>query len=134
MQRIEVRYEEADRFSIQIRDHELKVDQPDTGDAAPTPTELFVAGLVSCVGFYAGRFCQRHGIDPAGLSVTCDWSFASDKPARVDRIDVRVGLPEGFPPDKLDRLQAVIEHCTVHNSIVQAPEVSIVAEAPAAAA
>ena len=134
MQRIEVRHQENDRFTIGIRGHELLVDQPDTGDAAPTPTELFVAGLASCVGFYAGRFCQRHGIDPAGLTVACDWSFAQDKPARVGKVDLRVGLPEGFPSEKLDRLQAVMEHCTVHNSIVRAPEVTIVTEVPAAAA
>ena len=38
----------GDRFAIDVREHTLTVDQPvDAGgtDTAPTPTELFVAGL-----------------------------------------------------------------------------------------
>lgn len=125
MERIEVRHETGDRYRIRIRDHELTVDQAETGDTAPNPTELFVASLASCVAFYAGRFCARHGIDPTGLAVETDWEFAEDRPARVARIDVRVTVPVGFPPDKRERLQAVVDHCTVHNSIVHPPDISI---------
>jgi uncharacterized OsmC-like protein len=129
MQRIEVRHESGDRHAIEVRGHRVVVDQPvvDGGDdAGPTPTELFVAGLASCVGFYAGRFCARHGVDPAGLRVTCDFAMAEDRPARVAEIQIRVIAPPSFPEAKLDRLQAVVEHCTVHNSMVQMPEVTIV--------
>lgn len=65
-------HEDVDRFGVRIRGHEFEVDQPDSGDAAPTPTELFVASLASCVAFYAGRLCTRHGVDPTGLGVTCE--------------------------------------------------------------
>jgi uncharacterized OsmC-like protein len=132
MERIEVRYDDGDRFAIRIRDHEIWVDQPETGDSGPTPTELFVGSLASCVAFYAGRFCVRHAIDPSGLEVTTDWSFAEDRPARVSRIDVRLTVPEGFPPDKRDRLQAVVDHCTVHNSITHPPTIAIALDTPAA--
>jgi putative redox protein len=37
------------------------------GDVGPTPTELFVAGLASCVAFYARRYLRRHDIDAEGL-------------------------------------------------------------------
>jgi uncharacterized OsmC-like protein len=131
MEHVEVRHEGGDRYRIRIRGHDLVVDQPDTGDAGPTPTELFVASLASCVGFYAGRFCARHGIDPAGLAVETDWVFAEDRPARVARIDVRLVLPLGFPDDKRERMHAVVDHCTVHNSIAQAPEIAIELQTPA---
>ena len=55
----------GDRFRIRVRGHEIDVDQPvgDGGeDTAPTPTELFVAGLASCVAFYARRYLARHGL------------------------------------------------------------------------
>lgn len=131
MERIEVRHEEGDRFGVRIRGHGFEVDQPDSGDAAPTPTELFVASLASCVAFYAGRFCTRHGVDPAGLGVTCEWALADDRPARVARIEVRVATPPGFPDDKRDRLRAVVDHCTVHTSITIPPQISIELAAPA---
>ena len=51
---ITVQHEDGDRFQVLVRGHRLVIDQPvaDGGtDAGPTPTELFVAGLASCVGF-----------------------------------------------------------------------------------
>lgn len=131
MERIEVWHEDGDRFGVRIRGHAFEVDQPDSGDAAPTPTELFVASLASCVAFYAGRFCARHGIEQAGLGVTCGWAFAEDRPARVATIQIRVATPPGFPEDKRDRLQAVVDHCTVHTSITMPPDISIELAAPA---
>ncbi|HUL85001.1 MAG TPA: OsmC family protein [Actinomycetota bacterium] len=137
MARIIVRNLEGDRYTIGIRDHEVVVDQPvhDGGtDAGPTPTELFVGGLASCVAFYAGRFLERHAIEREGLSVTCDWEMADERPNRVGRIEIRLALPAGFPADDHARLMAVVEHCTVHNSMVRMPEVHITAEAAPAAA
>lgn len=122
---IEVRHEGSDRFSIGIREHRLVVDQPDTGDAGPTPTELFVASLASCAAFYAGRFLARHGVDPEGLGLTCTFEMADDRPARVGAIDLRLSLPQGFPPELEPRVRAVVERCTVHNSIVRAPTVAL---------
>ena len=132
MAQIIVRHIEGDRFTLGIRGHEVVVDQPvgDGGsDAGPTPTELFVGGLASCVAFYAGRFLARHDLERDGLFVDCDWEMAQDRPNRVGRIDIRLGLPASFPEKDRDRLMAVVEHCTVHNSMVQIPEVHITAEA-----
>lgn len=135
MNDISVRHEAGDRYRLTIRGHELLVDQPvsDGGDdTAPTPTELFVAGLASCVGFYAGRYLRRHGLPEEGLGVDCSFEFADDRPARVGRIEIRLHLPEGFPDDKRNALQAVVEHCTVHNSLRQAPAVEISLETSSA--
>jgi uncharacterized OsmC-like protein len=126
---VEVLHEAGDRFRVRIRSHELTVDQPvddGGGDAGPTPTELFVAGLASCVAFYAERFLARHGLPMDGLAVECDYAFAQDRPARVRSIELRVVLPDAFPGAKRAALQAVVEHCTVHNSIVHAPDISII--------
>jgi putative redox protein len=123
-----VRHLEGDRFRIEIRGHALEVDQPieDGGDdKAPTPTELFAASLASCVGFYAERFLRRHDLPVDGLTVECSFEMASDRPARVVSIDLRVGLPAGVPGDRISALRAVVEHCTVHNTLVQPPAVTI---------
>lgn len=128
MNDIHIRPEGGDRYRIRIRGHEVLVDQPvDDGgeDTAPTPTELFVAGLASCVAFYAGRFLRRHDLPTEGLAVDCGFSFASDRPARVDTIEIVVRLPEGFPQERRKALASVVEHCTVHNSLRQPPEVGI---------
>lgn len=127
MPRIDVELEQHDRYRIGVRGHELWVDQAveDGGnDSAPTPTELFVAGLASCVAFYAGRFLRRHDLPEEGLGVEAEFAFAKDRPARVDTIGLRVRLPHGIPDERRAALLAVIEHCTVHTSIVRPPEIS----------
>jgi len=60
-------------------------DQPhDAGgdDVGPTPTELFVTSLASCVGFYAERFLRRHRLPVEGLRVECEFEMG-ERPSRV---------------------------------------------------
>jgi putative redox protein len=128
MSTIEVRHQDGDRFRVRVRGHEFVVDQPvdeGGGDMGPTPTELFVSSLATCIAFYAGRFLRRHRVPLDGLGVTCDFTFADDPPARVSSIEMIVSLPEGFPEQRRAAFLAVIEHCTVHNSIRQPPKLRI---------
>lgn len=132
MEPIRVRAEGGDRYRVAIREHEVTVDQPlDDGgaDAGPTPTELFVAGLASCVAFYGGRYLRRHGLPERGFAVDGAFAFALDRPARVGEIDLVVRLPEGFPSERRTAFLAVLRHCTVHNSIVSAPAIQIALDA-----
>ena len=134
MGEIVVWHEAGERFRIAVRGHDLVVDQPKVEggtDAGPTPTELFVASLASCVGVYAERFLRRHGIDPGGLEVDCRWAFAEDRPSRVGEVRLWLRLPVGFPDELQDRLEAVVERCTVHNSIAIPPDVRIELDVPA---
>lgn len=124
---LRVEHRGGDRFEIALRGHVLHVDQPvDAGgdDSAPTPTELFVAGLASCVAFYARRFLHRHGLPTDGLAVTAQYELGR-RPARVTRVDVRLTPPAGLPDDRRDALLAVASHCTVHNSLTQPPDVTV---------
>jgi putative redox protein len=131
---VHVHHEVGDRYGVEIGTHTLTVDQPDTGDAGPTPTDLFVASLASCVAHYAGRFFARHGVDPNGFGVDATFVMAADRPTRVGRIDLSLRLPRGFPDELRERLAAVVDHCTVHNSLTMPPEVRVELQDAAAAA
>ena len=123
-----VEHRGGDKFDINVRGHVVRVDQPikDRGeDTAPTPTELFIASLASCVAFYARRYLARHDLPTEGLAVEATFDMGS-KPARVARIAMRLIVPEGVPADRLDALLAVATHCTVHNTLSSEPEVSII--------
>ena len=128
-----VEHRGGDKFDINVRGHAVRVDQrvQDGGeDTAPTPTELFIASLASCVAFYARRYLARHNLATDGLAVEATFEMGS-KPARVAGIDMRLIVPEGVPADRLDALLAVATHCTVHNTLVSEPEVLItLADAP----
>jgi putative redox protein len=122
-----------DAFEIDVRGHRLVVDQPvDTGGAnlGPTPTELFLAGLASCVGFYAARYLRRHQLAADALQVECDATMSPQGPARVAAVRLRL---TGLPPltdQQRKVLLTVADHCTVHTSLRQPPNVRIELEAP----
>lgn len=127
VQMMRVRWQEDDRFDIDVRDHTITVDQPveiGGADVGPTPTELFVAGLASCVAFYARRYLRRHRIDPVGLEVSTSYRMGT-KPARVAVVDMEIHLPAELTPQRHAGLLAQAGHCTVHNSITQPPDISI---------
>jgi uncharacterized OsmC-like protein len=131
MSDISVRHEEGDRFTISVRGHEITVDQPVAdggGDAGPTPSELFVASLAGCVGYFAERYLVRHNIPTAGLAVDAAYEYSQDAPSRVASIDVRLAIPDAFPGSNLPALMKVVDRCTVHNSMRQAPRVRISTE------
>ena len=97
-QRMDVRFVAGESYEVGVRGHSVLVDQPaDSGgqDTAPTPTELFVASLATCVAFYAGRYLTRHGYARDGLAVSVSYEMASDRPARVSRIRLAVRVPAG---------------------------------------
>lgn len=117
----------GDRFQATVRGHRLVIDQPVSHggtDTGPTPTELFVAGLASCVGFYAERYLRRHNLTAEGLRVECAFSFADDRPTRVGSVTLAVHAP-ALPASRREAFLAVIEECTVHNSIRMGPDVRI---------
>jgi 3-oxoacyl-(acyl-carrier-protein) synthase len=82
---IRATHQGGDRLLITVRGHEIRSDQPvaDGGDdSAPTPTEIFLAGLAGCVAFYAGRFLRRNQLTTEGLAVVCRYAW-TENPHRV---------------------------------------------------
>jgi putative redox protein len=127
-QEMEVRFVAGEAYEVTVRGHHVVVDQPaDAGgqDSAPTPTELFVASLATCVAYYAGRYLTRHGYGRDGLAISAGYGMASDRPARVSAINLAVRVPADLPPERWAALRAVISHCTVHNSLASPPPVTI---------
>ena len=125
---MEVRFVAGEAYEVAVRGHRVVADQPaDAGgqDSAPTPTELFVASLATCVAFYAGRYLTRHGYSRDGLGVSVGYEMAGDRPARVGGIHLTVRVPAGLPPERWAALRAVVSHCTVHNSLTSPPSVTI---------
>lgn len=125
---MEVSFLDGESYEIMVRGHRIVVDQPaEAGgdDTAPTPTELFVASLASCIAFYAGRYLTRHGCDRTGLTVSTSFELATDRPARVSRVRISVKVPTDLPADRWPALAAVVQHCTVHNSLHIPPDVTI---------
>jgi putative redox protein len=125
---IQVSYLGGESYEVATRGHAVLTDQPASqggDDAAMTPTELLVASLGSCVAFYAGRYLDRHGLKRDGLRVIADFTVATDRPARVNQVTLRIVLPGGIPAGREAALLAVASHCTVHNTMRRQPDITI---------
>ncbi|MGV9911082.1 OsmC family protein [Streptomyces tendae] len=125
--RVDVTPVAGDAFELRVRGHVLTVDQPRTDggrDTAPTPVELFIASVASCTAHYAGRYLDRHGLSRDGLTVRADFRMADDRPARVASLSMTVHAPS-LPAERLAALHAVVSHCTVSNTLVDAPDMRV---------
>ncbi|MEU0577612.1 OsmC family protein [Streptomyces griseoincarnatus] len=126
--RLEVTHVEQDAYTVDVRGHRLRVDQPlEAGgtDTAPTPTELFAASLATCVAFYAGRYLHRHGLPRTGLRVRTEFTMATTRPARVPALRLVIDPPPELPEQRRAGLLAVASHCTVHNTLHQPPGIAV---------
>jgi putative redox protein len=112
---------------VSVGGHELIVDQPLAAggmNTGPTPTELFVAGLASCIAEYAGLALRReHG--ETGVTVHCTYVLKEWAPARVTDVELNVEVPPGTPPARMAAVERAVEHCTVHNSMTIPPRIRI---------
>ena len=125
---VEVAFVAGESYEAVVRGHRIAVDQPagsGGNDSAPTPVELFVASLATCVAFYAGSYLTRHGYGRGDLTVSAGFAMASDHPARVSDIRVTVRVPANIPAKHRPALRAVARHCTVHNTLISEPSIMI---------
>lgn len=65
------------------------------------------------------------------MKVTCSYRWA-DNPHRVGEVDLDVDAP-GLIPEKREAFTRVINHCTVHNSLLRPPAVRIAVSSTRAA-
>lgn len=133
MNSVSVHHLDGDRFattSVPTPDRDQPVQDGGT-DSAPSPTELFVASLASCVAHYARRYLARHCLprqDPEG---TASYTTGT-APARVTNVQVELRVSGAVPPERRDALLTVASHCTVHNSLTQPPSIEVPLEPVAA--
>lgn len=124
---LSVIYRGGTRFDITSAPHTIVTDQPaeDGGkDEGMSPTDVFVGALASCVGYFVGRYCERHHISRDGLRIDADWSMA-EQPHRVGAIALRIHLSSTLPPEHRERLLKVAHGCTVHQSLLVPPQIQI---------
>ncbi len=119
MGKITTTYKGEMLFECQMGNHTVVVDVPASmggSDRAPTPPEIFVASLGSCVGAFVAQYCNRTGINAEGMTVDVTFDKAED-PTRLRNIKAIVNLPHGDYGARKDAILRVAEHCPVHETI-----------------
>lgn len=87
-------------------------------DDAMMPTEMILAALGTCAGYYAAQYLRKHKLGTDGLSLSVQADTVKDAPgmARLDNFRILVNLP-GVAAEHLEGIRAAIHHCTVHNTL-----------------
>lgn len=116
--------------------HTVHTDQPVAAggqDTALSPFDLFLASIAGCAGFYALRFCQQRELSTHGLGVTMTQQRDANG-KRIEKLEIAVTLPDGFPEKYREAILRAIDQCTVKRHVVEPPEFAIAIAEPAVTA
>jgi len=103
------------RHTVQIRDHQMAVDEPlDAGgdDTAPDPQELLAVSLASCAAITMEMYAARKGWDIGPVEVEVEYSPAERGCPTKFQLVMR--LPDDLPEDQVERLCVIAAKCPVH--------------------
>ena len=105
----------------------IKTDQTreEGGDAsAPEPFTLFLASIGTCAGVYVLYFCRERNIDTEGIRL--ELSFRrNEKTHMIDKIEIRILLPDSFPEKYRDTVVRIAGMCSVKKHMFNPPEFDI---------
>ena len=92
--------------------------------SAPAPFDLFLASIGTCAGYYASRFCRQRGIPTDGLRIR---QVSTTDPATrlIDRIDLTIELPPGFPDQYRDAVVRSAGLCAVKRHLETPPRIEV---------
>ncbi len=104
--------------TVQVRDHQLTVDEPlESGgdDAGPDPQEMLAVSLASCTAITMEMYAARKGWDIGKVEVEVQYSPAER--GCPTRFDVVLRLPDDLPEEQVERLQVIAAKCPVHRTL-----------------
>jgi putative redox protein len=106
------------RHTVQVRDHQMTVDEPlDAGgqDTGPDPQELLAASLASCTAITMEMYAARKGWDIGGVEVDVEYSPAER--GCPTKFELVMRLPDDLPEEQVERLRVIAAKCPVHRAL-----------------
>ena len=106
------------RHTVQVRDHQLTVDEPvDAGgeDSGPDPRELLAVSLASCTAITMEMYAARKGWDVGRVEVDVEYSPAERGCPTKFQLVMR--FPDDLPDEQVERLQVIAAKCPVHRAL-----------------
>ncbi len=103
------------KHTVQVREHQLTVDEPPElggNDAGPDPQELLAVSLASCTAITMEMYAARKGWEIGRVEVEVQYSPAER--GCPTRFELVMRLPEDLPEDQAERLRVIAAKCPVH--------------------
>ena len=115
------------QFVAETRGHRITIDLPPGQkgeDSGPTPPELFIASLGSCIGVYVVDYLTSRGLPRDGVRVEMTWEDEKS-PARIGTVTANIELPDGIGPEHTRMALKAAQACKIHNTLHHKPEVCV---------
>lgn len=128
---VEILHKGEVRFEAIARGHRVICDQPQSNggaDSGMTPPEFLMVSLGTCAGFYAVQYLKARSLSGDGLRIRVMAEKAA-QPARLARFRIEVTAPNLDSQHQAGILRAV-KACLIHNTLLHAPAIDIVLNAP----
>jgi putative redox protein len=128
MQDMKVIFPGGKRVNVEYKGFVIETDQPVYAGGegkAPAPFDLFLASIAACSGLYVLAFCQNRNIPLDSTSVVMRM-HKNDKKKMIEKIDIELWLPPGFPEKYENAVIRSVNMCSVKNHIIDAPLFEIV--------
>lgn len=106
------------RHTVQVRDHQLTVDEPLAAggdDTAPNPQELLAVSLASCTAITMEMYAARKGWDIGHVEVAVEYSPAER--GCPTKFELVMRLPDDLPEEQAERLRVIAAKCPVHRAL-----------------
>jgi putative redox protein len=106
------------RHTVQVREHQLTVDEPvDAGgeDLGPDPRELLAVSLASCTAITMEMYAARKGWDVGHVEVDVEYSPAER--GAPTKFDLVMRFPDDLPEEQVERLRIIAAKCPVHRAL-----------------
>jgi len=106
------------RHAVQVRDHQVTVDEPlDAGghDVGPDPQELLAVSLASCTAITMEMYAARKGWDIGHVEVAVEYSPAER--GCPTKFELLMRLPDDLPDEQVERLRTIAAKCPVHRAL-----------------
>jgi putative redox protein len=129
MEELRVSFPGGTRVDVDFKGRLIRTDQPVHAGGegtAPAPFDLFLASLAACAGYYVLAFCQARELSTQGAGVSMSYKRSSQTKL-IDRIEIVVQLPPGFPERYTLAVIKAVDACTVKANILKPPVFNVVA-------
>lgn len=101
----------------------VQTDQPPVA-SAPTPFEIFLSSIGTCAGIYVLGFCKQRGLSTEGMKIVQRVS-SNPMSGMVEKIDLEIQLPQGFPEKYREAVINSAQLCTVKKHLENPPKFEV---------
>lgn len=125
---MEITFPGGVQVNAQFKGFEIATDQPQAGggqNSAPSPFDFFLASLGTCAGFFALRFCQQRELPTTGMRLELT-SERNTETKRLDRVEITLHLPNGFPEKYRSAIIRATDQCAVKKALLDPPQIELV--------